>query len=459
VSLVAMLPSLRGRSLHSLLSRRLLHVLPPTPFSDRVPRATAVRLADGVGRSFAGRRLSAAAAPAEQIDTRPFPLRYWKSLLFASVVCAWLNSLRVSNKTSTLRKEMEERVEADSPTNPDELLELRALNDTPSSKIAQLPALASKRLSRWGRASVVEATTPQLLQLLQEAVGGELREVYVLERMLMAIAESKVARGEVADPPPPILDVPLDVRMATATLMFLSSGSVVERLEAMFDVLQQQTEDGRRAVSAEKIEPLLASLIATGQVPPEKQVEVINEGKNELGFGRDWYRVQPVVRLTSADWAAQVLQPPAAEPPGAEEASEPVTAPESPPLDRVELEQFIQMLQGDVVCIWGECHLIHERKRQKKIAEEIAESARNPSWSTRAWNAVFGSSGTPVAESATAPNADAASLPPVERMPQESSLPKSPPSTADFEPAESFTGARQGYVFKLGPMGLGYYKD
>ena len=29
----------------------------------------------------------------------------------------------------------------------------------------------------------------------------------------------------------------------------------------------------------------------------------------------------------------------------------------------------------------------------------------------------------------------------------------------DFEAASSFSGARRGYVFKLGPKGLGYYKE
>lgn len=34
-----------------------------------------------------------------------------------------------------------------------------------------------------------------------------------------------------------------------------------------------------------------------------------------------------------------------------------------------------------------------------------------------------------------------------------------PQPLPDFEPAAQFEGARSGYVFQMGPSGLGYYKD
>lgn len=108
--------------------------------------------------------------------------------------------------------------------------------------------------------------------------------------------------------------------------------------------------------------------------------------------------------------------------------------------------------QGDTVCIWGECHLINERKRQQKLVEEMAEAERNPSFTTRAWNAVFGG------KSAKAePNSSAGTSEPLPAIEVE---PCSAPTVGeDFQPSQRFTGSRPGYVFKLGPKGQGYYKD
>ena len=66
-----------------------------------------------------------------------------------------------------------------SPVNPDEMLELRAVNDISTAQLATLPAI----MARLG-ASVL--TSPQqLLGGLREAVG-DVQDEYVLERMLMA---------------------------------------------------------------------------------------------------------------------------------------------------------------------------------------------------------------------------------------------------------------------------------
>lgn len=113
--------------------------------------------------------------------------------------------------------------------------------------------------------------------------------------------------------------------------------------------------------------------------------------------------------------------------------------------------------QGEVVCVWGECHLISERNRQKKLAEEMEERARNPPWYTRAWNTISGSGGTPTPAS-PAPEE-------VEAKVEEIQPPAQPASGfpegegAEFMASSRFAGARHGYVFKQGPKGVGYYRD
>ena len=77
-------------------------------------------------------------------------MRHWKGLVFASFVGFFIHSFWVQNKTSKLRRATEEEVEEESPTNPDEMLELRALNDMSSAKMIELPALATRRLGRRG---------------------------------------------------------------------------------------------------------------------------------------------------------------------------------------------------------------------------------------------------------------------------------------------------------------------
>ena len=194
-------------------------------------------------------------------------------------------------------------------------------------------------------------------------------------------------------------------------------------------------------------------------------MRVIDEGKSPIGLGYDWWRVPPVVRLKAADWAAAVLQPPVdeSEVEGVTAGVDAAAAPPPPQLDRVELEQFIQLMQGYTVCIWGECFLINDRRRQQKLADEEMERARNPAWYTRAWNAISGGGAAVNSAAVDGAAAEAAALPAT--SPAATAAVAAPAvviaegSGADFEESPKFVGARRGYVFKLGAKGLGYYKE
>lgn len=160
---------------------------------------------------------------------------------------------------------------------------------------------------------------------------------------------------------------------------------------------------------------------------------MVDEGKNALGFGHDWFRSPPVLRQTSADWTALLLQPeeemgPEAGVEAGSAAAESFQAarPLVVPREAVGMEEFVEMLQSQVlhkllpcpllqisssnlpfkslhlperatpasfpqvVCIWGECHLISSRKRQQKLVDDEVERARNPPWYSRAWSMVSG---------------------------------------------------------------------
>ena len=71
----------------------------------------------------------------------------------------------MANRTSRRRDAKEDEVQLRSPVNPDEMLELRAVNDISTAQLATLPAI----MARLG-ASVL-ASPQQLLGGLREAVG------------------------------------------------------------------------------------------------------------------------------------------------------------------------------------------------------------------------------------------------------------------------------------------------
>lgn len=65
----------------------------------------------------------------------------------------------------------------------------------------------------------------------------------------------------------------------------------------------------------------------------------------------------------------------------------------TPRLESVDLAQFCEMLTSDLVCVWGECHRIAERKRLAKVREEEEDYRRNPPFYAKAWNAAKGMTG------------------------------------------------------------------
>ena len=121
-----------------------------------------------------------------------------------------------------------------------------------------------------------------------------------------------------------------------------------------------------------------------GQVPVEQRVCTVDEGKSALGVPLNYLRPQPVREYAASEWVAQWLQ-------GSEAAggrSEPSAAPSAPrhadlqrdadPEVELDLAAFVELLTSEMVCVWGECHNIRERKRLEKQHREAQEYASNP---------------------------------------------------------------------------------
>jgi len=303
-------------------------------------------------------------------------------LFFASVIGAWIYSLVVQNRSRRAEDELEDLLADRMPVNSDELLELRAYNDVDTDAIKSLVP----RLARRGCA--LRATPALLVSVLEEAAGRPLREVYAVERMLTAL--------------PTAPDGTVEVRTAVGALCFLSNGPVAERLSALFEIAADTTG----SLGPAELGALIECLRLTGQVPVEKQVSVDDEGKNELGIARAWYRVQPVHEFSGAELLSEALaaiasaaSPPAHAPeagpvePAAEaETAKPeglVVDPLGAPASQEEVrdvEAFMAVMTSSQVCIWGECFLIAERRRAQKKREENEEYERNPpSWQFWKW--------------------------------------------------------------------------
>ena len=62
-------------------------------------------------------------------DDRPWPVKNWKGIAFATFVGAWMWSLWCGNRVRKAIDEAEERLMDRMPANEDERLEMRALND------------------------------------------------------------------------------------------------------------------------------------------------------------------------------------------------------------------------------------------------------------------------------------------------------------------------------------------
>jgi len=349
----------------------------------------------------------AATLPPEEPDNRPFVLRWWKSMLFWSLLGTWAFSLVQQNRSRRSLEEKEETVRGQAPVNADEILELRALNDVSTAQLASLQDVARTAGSH------AEATLSELLAALTRTVGKPIREECAIERMLLALQELRRPAEEEGSaaagggaPGLPVGDV-------AAALAFLSNGPVSERLDALFlasaDGGACATAEGiSGAVSRERFVSTLAVLQATGQVPPEKQVALDALGPNALGLDRSWYLEQAALTYSAAELADAAatelakggLPEPAAwyqlwrwgEERAVADAGRAAAGGGLPcELDRV---LFGKMLVSDAVCLWGECHLISERKRIQKRRQDAANyEASPPAWQVWKWGAAKQESG------------------------------------------------------------------
>jgi hypothetical protein len=195
------------------------------------------------------------------------------------------------------------------------------------------------------------------------------------------------------------------VWQAAAALVILSTAPVAERLLALFDLSREDdwAETASGSVPAERLAPLLAALMATGQVPERRQVQVVDEGKNALGIGRDWYTIQGVREHTADELLRHAMAAARAGPPpdkGGWWAR--LTRPTPPPPEpdarfdagrALEAAEFIQLMQSDAVCVWTECEKIAERRRKEAARKEAEEEAANPPPWTRLWNFLTGKGG------------------------------------------------------------------
>ena len=357
-----------------------------------------------VGRRPQRRLLStavpAAAAPAPATPEAGWSawIPGWKGSLFWAFVGSWVYSLWVNNRARRARDELVDEVDGRAPANDDERLELRALNDVSTDALVRLPALAARR-----RLARVDGET--FLSLLAEAIGRPVREDYVLQRMLMAMAAASD-------------DGALDPRQATVAVLFLSNGPVRERFRAMFDVVSgvdadaaggadaADGDDGRR-VDAAAVAPLLATLATTGQLPPEQQVCTVDVGRVHItelpkissslpgswSWARTWY-IQPDVReFSPAELVARSADGVGPGEPGAADAAD--GAPAEALRRQLSCDEFVALLESQTVCAWGECRQIAIRRRQQRERDEADEYERNPpSWQFWKWE-VFGRSKPP----------------------------------------------------------------
>ena len=359
---------LRTRLLQRPLPITHRHLLLHPRFRCTAPSvSSAAAAAEPAATATAAKPMAAAGSAARAPpDDRPFLIRHKWMILISSVLSTWIYTLVVANRTRKVREEVEDDVRARTPINPDEMLELRAVNDVSTAQLATLPALLAKR------GAGATATQQQLLLLLFEAVGAELSDAYVVERMLMA------------HPPAPDAPAKLETPVAVASLMFLSSGPVAERLAAMHDLLA--TPDAA-AVPVERLTSLLDALRSTGQVPIEQRVETVDEGANPAGVPLNYYTVQPVREFGGADWVSQWMAQ-GAEGAGGEAGAAATAAARAG--GGVDLADFVSLLTSEMVCVWGECNNIREKARLDKQRKEAEEYARNPpAWHFWKWS-VFG---------------------------------------------------------------------
>eukprot|EP00967_Tisochrysis_lutea_P091189 scaffold130803_cov25-Tisochrysis_lutea.AAC.1 len=360
----------------------------------RLPPALAAARV-GVGRALLS-------STAEAIDSRPWPLRWWKSLVFWSAVSTWAFSLMQQNRSRRALEQREDEVRDGAPVNADEILELRALNDVSTEQMAKLPDV-SRAVCRHK-----EATLPEIVAALTQTIGKPIQEECAVERMLLALqCECQNVTAE-ADDMPIAAPPSIPICQAAAALAFMSNGPVNERLDSLFIACSDggaTVADGEieGRISAEKFVRTLGVLTATGQVPPEKQVALDDIGADSLGIDRSWYLQQPAIKYSAAELADAAVTELAREglpaPPSwyqfwrwgekgavADAARAADEEGKSGLPDQLDRAYFGRLLVSDAICLWGECHLIAERKRiQRRKEEALKAESSPPAWQFWKW--------------------------------------------------------------------------
>jgi len=382
-----------------------------------------------------------------------WPARNPLTCLFFTVVGTWVYSLWVSNKANKLKDATEETIRGREPVNEDEVLDLRSFNEVESSAIATLPDKASaKRLSIPELLALLRRTVGGGAPLKDEyALERMLMSLPgapdAVEVRVAAAAIAVISVGNTAERLEAIFHV-LGERPAAmgAAPERLSSEALLQVLQAL--LLTGQVPAEKRVYVHDEGKNEIGLAKSWYQIPPIREWSA-DEWRDVLLRGQyvgaaanapQGARPRPPPEAPPAEASTEGAESaapataaaaapapaalgttpsaPAALPAGWQEFFEPASgkpyyvdssgegtwrrpvlacapsmdATAAPPQrpESVDLAQFCEMLTSELVCVWGECYRVAERKRLAKQREEDEEYRRNPPWYARAWSAAKG---------------------------------------------------------------------
>ena len=394
----------------------------------------------------------------EELSWATWPARNPWTTLFLSVVSAWVYSLWVQNKTNKLRDTTEEAIRAREPVNEDEVLELRSLNDVPSEVILALPAaLGHREMVRADQIIVQLRKSVSRGQPLKEEYAVErmlmsLPGAPMVDVRLATAALAVLSSGNTAERLEAVFEVlgerPTSRRGAPRPpAESINEQRLLGLMRALMATSQVPADkriyvhdEGKNAANIAK---------SWYQVPPvrewtaEEWCDILLRGQYAGATTMQKQGPMPMppdptpTAVTSDDAAAaaakaadtplprgwQLYYEPASGRPYWAKVDGSMTTWEMPTLTgqledldgsgvdadngnlevkstvetrptSVDLGQFCEMMTSDLVCIWGECHRIAERKRLAKKREEDEDYQRNPPWYKRVWDSVRGGSTT-----------------------------------------------------------------
>ena len=154
-------------------------------------------------------------------------------------------------------------------------------------------------------------------------------------------------------------------------------------------------------MEASSLKGLMEVLMRTGQMPPSKMVHVEDPGKIDVlgltSIQRSWYTIAQCEVATPSEMSDDLVVLTQQQPQSSSSSSSDSAAPQKEvqllPLSestrdveegtRIELERFLEMMQSERACIWGECHRIAERRALEKEAQAAEEYAASPPWYSR----------------------------------------------------------------------------